>query len=129
MSESLIDVQSTCARRLSVSFCLRAGTLACDRIGRVPRRASSWAVALGFGRACEAGTMAGARDAEAQEPPTRALVLAVAALGDLRLLERAPGAQHLQTPAAAGCRARAFRDEASNRARLSQIWLSPSKFN
>ena len=62
--------------------------------------------------------MAGARDAEAQEPPTRALVLAVAALGDLRLLERAPGAQHLQTPAAAGCRARAFRDEASNRARL-----------
>ena len=61
--------------------------------------------------------MAGARDAEAQEPPTRALVLAVAALGDLRLLERAPGARHLQIPAAAGCRARAFRDEASNRAR------------
>ena len=65
--------------------------------------------------------MAGARDAEAQEPPTRALVLAVAALGDLRLLERAPGARHLQIPAAAGCRARAFRDEASNRARLSQM--------
>ena len=64
--------------------------------------------------------MAGARDAEAQEPPPRALVvLAVAALGDLRLLERAPGAQHLQTPAAAGCRARAFRDEACNRARQS----------